>query len=143
MGDAVLELEGVTKRYGGFLAVDRVSLLAPRGKILGLLGPNGAGKTSTLRMILGITPPDEGKIVVFGKAVYRPSGRLLRIDADKIEAGSDADQFFGKIPPGVPAQRAIGKAPVMNGKGGVNAIFGKWPGSETDEQVAEALRRLS
>ena len=62
-------------------------------------------------------------IVVFGKAVYRPSGRLLRIDADKIEAGSDADQFFGKIPPGVPVQPTLGKAPVMNGKGGVNVIF--------------------
>ena len=62
MGDAVLELDGVTKRYGGFLAVDRVSFGAPRGKILGLLGPNGAGKTSTLRMILGITAPDEGAV---------------------------------------------------------------------------------
>ena len=82
-------------------------------------------------------------IVVFGKAVYRPSGRLLRIDADKIEAGSDADRFFGKIPPGIPVQPTLGKAIVMNGRGGVNAIFGKWPGSESDEQVAEALRRLS
>ena len=75
MGDAVLELDGVTKRYGGFLAVDRVSLLAPRGKILGLLGPNGAGKTSTLRMILGITAPDDGKIGVFGKL---PGGRSVQ-----------------------------------------------------------------
>jgi ABC-2 type transport system ATP-binding protein len=44
MGDAVLELTGVTKRYGDFLAVDRVTFDAPRGVILGLLGPNGAGK---------------------------------------------------------------------------------------------------
>jgi len=80
MGDAVLELDGLTKRYGDFLAVDRVSLLAPRGKILGLLGPNGAGKTSTLRMILGITVPDQGRIAVFGKqpgrAVQRRVGYL-------------------------------------------------------------------
>ena len=80
MGDAVLQLDGVTKRYGDFLAVDRVSLTAPRGKILGLLGPNGAGKTSTLRMILGITPPDSGAIAVFGKlpgrAVQRRVGYL-------------------------------------------------------------------
>jgi ABC-2 type transport system ATP-binding protein len=80
MGDAVLDLDGVTKRYGDFLAVDRVSLTAPRGKILGLLGPNGAGKTSTLRMILGITPPDSGTIAVFGKqpgrAVQRRVGYL-------------------------------------------------------------------
>jgi ABC-2 type transport system ATP-binding protein len=75
MGAAVLELSGVTKRYGDFLAVDHVSLTAPRGKILGLLGPNGAGKTSTLRMILGITPPDEGTIAVFGR---QPGGRAVQ-----------------------------------------------------------------
>jgi ABC-2 type transport system ATP-binding protein len=68
MGDAVLELSGVTKRYGDFVAVDRVTFAAPKGKILGLLGPNGAGKTSTLRMILGITPPTDGKLAVFGRA---------------------------------------------------------------------------
>jgi hypothetical protein len=82
-------------------------------------------------------------IVVFGRAVYRPSGRLLRVDADKIGAGSDADQFFGTIPHGIPAQPIVGKTPATAGKGGVNAIFGKWPGAESDEQVAEALRRLS
>ena len=74
MGDAVLELTGVTKRYGDFLAVDRVSFDAPKGRILGLLGPNGAGKTSTLRMILGITTPDEGKLSIFGK----PPGRSVQ-----------------------------------------------------------------
>lgn len=74
MGDAVLELSGVTKRYGDFLAVDRVTFTAPKGKILGLLGPNGAGKTSTLRMILGITPPTDGKVEVFG----RPPGRSVQ-----------------------------------------------------------------
>src|SRR5882757_186710 len=74
MGDAVLELTDVTKRYGNFLAVDRVSLVAPRGKILGLLGPNGAGKTSTLRMILGITTPDDGTLSIFGK----PPGRAVQ-----------------------------------------------------------------
>ena len=57
MSDQVLELAGVTKRYGDFTAVKDVSFVAPRGKIVGLLGPNGAGKTSTLRMILGITSP--------------------------------------------------------------------------------------
>ncbi|MCE9523891.1 MAG: ATP-binding cassette domain-containing protein [Alphaproteobacteria bacterium] len=74
MGDAILELTGVTKRYGDFLAVDRVSFAAPKGRILGLLGPNGAGKTSTLRMILGITAPDAGTLAVFGK----PPGRAVQ-----------------------------------------------------------------
>jgi ABC-2 type transport system ATP-binding protein len=80
MGDAVLELSGVTKRYGEFVAVNRVSFAAPKGKILGLLGPNGAGKTSTLRMVLGITAPNEGRISIFGKqpgrAVQRRIGYL-------------------------------------------------------------------
>ena len=67
MGNVVLELDGVSKRYGDFLAVDRVSFSAPKGQIVGLLGPNGAGKTSTLRMILGISPPSEGRISIFGK----------------------------------------------------------------------------
>lgn len=74
MGDAVLELTGVTKRYGDFLAVDRVTFGAPKGRIVGLLGPNGAGKTSTLRMILGLTTPDEGAVSIFGK----PPGRSVQ-----------------------------------------------------------------
>ena len=74
MGAEVLELTGVTKRYGEFLAVDRVSFSAPKGRILGLLGPNGAGKTSTLRMILGITAPDDGTLSIFGK----PPGRAVQ-----------------------------------------------------------------
>jgi ABC-2 type transport system ATP-binding protein len=77
MGDAVLELSGVTKRYGEFVAVDRVTFSAPKGSILGLLGPNGAGKTSTLRMILGITPPSAGKVSVFGRQPGRSVQRRI------------------------------------------------------------------
>jgi ABC-2 type transport system ATP-binding protein len=77
MGDAVLELSGVTKRYGDFLAVDRVTFTAPKGRIVGLLGPNGAGKTSTLRMILGITPPTDGKVAVFGRQPGRSVQRRI------------------------------------------------------------------
>jgi ABC-2 type transport system ATP-binding protein len=71
MENPVLELKDVTKRYGDFTAVDRVSFAAPAGRIVGLLGPNGAGKTSTLRMILGISSPSAGSITIFGK----PPGR--------------------------------------------------------------------
>jgi ABC-2 type transport system ATP-binding protein len=77
MGDADLELSGVTKRYGEFVAVDRVTFSAPKGRIVGLLGPNGAGKTSTLRMILGITPPSAGKVTVFGRQPGRSVQRRI------------------------------------------------------------------
>ncbi|MDP1631357.1 MAG: ABC transporter ATP-binding protein [Caulobacter sp.] len=68
---AALELEGVTKRYGAFTAVDDLSFTASRGQILGFLGPNGAGKTSTIRMVLGLVEPTAGRINVLGAADAR------------------------------------------------------------------------
>ena len=64
--DPVLTLDGVTKRFGGHVAVDGLSLAIPRGCIYGFLGPNGAGKTTTLRMVMSILLPDEGVINVLG-----------------------------------------------------------------------------
>lgn len=64
--DAALKLEHVTKRYGDFVAVDDLSYEAKAGRIMGFLGPNGAGKTSTIRMILGLMDPTEGRITVLG-----------------------------------------------------------------------------
>jgi ABC-2 type transport system ATP-binding protein len=61
---AALALDGVTKRYGGFTAVDHLSFQVKPGRILGFLGPNGAGKTSTIRMILGLIAPTAGSISV-------------------------------------------------------------------------------
>ena len=63
----MLEVSGLTKRYGGTLAVDGLSFKTSTGRILGFLGPNGAGKTTTLRMLLGLTVPTEGTAVVEGK----------------------------------------------------------------------------
>ena len=65
--NSALVLEGVTKRYGDFTAVDDLSFTAEAGKILGFLGPNGAGKTSTLRMALGLVAPTAGRISVLGE----------------------------------------------------------------------------
>jgi ABC-2 type transport system ATP-binding protein len=61
-----LELREVRKSYGGLVAVDGVSLAVPGGCIFGLLGPNGSGKTSTIRMIMDITAPDAGEVLLFG-----------------------------------------------------------------------------
>ncbi len=61
-----LELSEVTKTYGDFTAVDRLSLVVPTGSVYGFLGPNGAGKTTTLRMILEIIRPTSGSIAVLG-----------------------------------------------------------------------------
>ncbi len=57
-----LEVRGIRKVYGATAVVDDVSFHAPQGRILGVLGPNGAGKTTIIRMIMGITAPDQGEI---------------------------------------------------------------------------------
>jgi len=62
----MIELSGLTKRYGDFTAVDHLDLKIARGEIFGLLGPNGAGKSTTILMILGLTEPDGGSVRVDG-----------------------------------------------------------------------------
>lgn len=62
----MIELAGLTKRYGSFTAVDGINLTIPSGELYGLLGPNGAGKTTTMRMIAGILHPTAGSIRIAG-----------------------------------------------------------------------------
>ena len=65
--EATLKVENVTKRFGEFTAVDDLSFNVRAGRVFGFLGPNGAGKTTTIRMVVGITAPDEGSIELFGQ----------------------------------------------------------------------------
>ena len=65
--EATLRVSNVTKRFGEFTAVDDLSFDVRPGRVFGFLGPNGAGKTTTIRMIVGITAPDEGEIRLFGE----------------------------------------------------------------------------
>ena len=60
----MIELTGLTKRYGSFTAVDAIDLTVPKGELFGFLGPNGAGKTTTLRMIAGILRPTAGTVKI-------------------------------------------------------------------------------
>ena len=65
-GGAVIETADLTRRFGDFTAVDRVSFKVERGEIFGLLGPNGAGKSTTFKMLCGLLPPSSGKALVAG-----------------------------------------------------------------------------
>lgn len=67
--DVSLRVAGVTKRFGEFTAVEDLSFTVRSGRVFGFLGPNGAGKTTTIRMIVGITAPDEGSIELFGERI--------------------------------------------------------------------------
>ncbi|HEV8360667.1 MAG TPA: ABC transporter ATP-binding protein [Candidatus Thermoplasmatota archaeon] len=75
---AVVEARGLTKRFGGLLAVDRLDLAIEGGTCFGFLGPNGAGKTSTMRMIGGTSPPTAGELRVFGLDVASRRAEIKR-----------------------------------------------------------------
>src|ERR1044071_5457746 len=66
-----LRLQGVTKRFGDFLAVDDLSLTVPAGSFFALLGASGCGKTTTLRMVAGLEEPTQGLISLGGKDITR------------------------------------------------------------------------
>ncbi|HEY2961092.1 MAG TPA: ABC transporter ATP-binding protein [Pyrinomonadaceae bacterium] len=67
--DVTVQLDGVSKSFGDFTAVKELSLTVRAGRVFGLLGPNGAGKTTTIRMIVNITAPDSGTIMLFGGTI--------------------------------------------------------------------------
>jgi ribosome-dependent ATPase len=67
--EIAIEAEGLTKRFGDFVAVDHVSLRIARGEIFGFLGSNGSGKTTTMKMLTGLLPASEGSAKLFGQAV--------------------------------------------------------------------------
>jgi branched-chain amino acid transport system ATP-binding protein len=77
---ALLEVENVTKRFGGIVALDGVSFAAEPGEIVGLIGPNGAGKTTAFNVITRLYTPDEGEVRFEGKSLLDvpPSGVVKR-----------------------------------------------------------------
>lgn len=76
----MIEAQGLSKRYGDFVAVDDVSFVVEAGEIMGFLGPNGAGKTTTILMLLGILKPDQGSARICGEKVgpaHKETRRLV------------------------------------------------------------------
>ena len=80
----VIQTEGLSKRYGSTLALDRLDLTVGEGEVYGYLGPNGSGKTTTIRLLLGLHRPSDGRAELFGVDAWRepgrrsPAGRLRR-----------------------------------------------------------------
>jgi branched-chain amino acid transport system ATP-binding protein len=72
MSDVVLDVSGVSKRFGGLQALQDVGVQISRGEVYGLIGPNGAGKTTFFNVITGLYTPDSGRFTLAGKA-YKPS----------------------------------------------------------------------
>jgi ABC-2 type transport system ATP-binding protein len=76
MTDPVIVVENLTRKFGDFVAVDHVSFSVASGEVVGYLGPNGSGKTTTIRMLLGLLRPDEGRGRVLGYDVVTQSEQV-------------------------------------------------------------------
>ncbi len=87
--DPMIEIEGLTKRFGPFVAVDNVSFTVPKGQVLGFLGPNGAGKSTSMKMITGFLSMTAGRVSVCGHDV----------ETDAMAA----QKRMGYLPEGAPA----------------------------------------
>jgi ABC-2 type transport system ATP-binding protein len=93
-GNLMIEVRGLTKRYGDKLAVDNLTFTVEPGKVTGFLGPNGAGKSTTMRLILGLDRPSSGEAMVHGKQYQglnypmREMGALL--EAKAVHGGRSA-----------------------------------------------------
>lgn len=107
----MIEVRGLTKRFGNTLAVDQLSFDVKPGIVTGFLGPNGAGKSTTMRMIVGLDNPNAGTAMIKGKA-YRDSAAPMRevgalLDAKAIHGGRSAYQHLQWVAKagGIPARR--------------------------------------
>jgi branched-chain amino acid transport system ATP-binding protein len=85
--DVLVRARGVTKRFGGLLAVNKVDFDIPRGSIVSLIGPNGAGKTTFFNMITGFYTPTGGEIIFDGKPVaWRRGGKVKSLSPHRVTA---------------------------------------------------------
>src|SRR5207247_1019508 len=73
MSETVIRVENLTRRFGDFVAVDHINFDVHQGEVVGYLGPNGSGKTTTIRMLLGLLEPSDGKATVLGFDAFKQS----------------------------------------------------------------------
>src|SRR6516165_5866184 len=78
-GQVVVETKELTKKYGKFLALDRLTLSVERGQILGFVGPNGAGKTTTIKILVGLARPTSGSARIAGVDCVAAARQIKRL----------------------------------------------------------------
>jgi ABC-2 type transport system ATP-binding protein len=109
--DAMITVDRVTKRYGGFTAVDDVSFTAEQGRVTGFLGPNGAGKSTTMRIMVGLTPASHGSVTIGGlsyKDIPNPGRHVgVLLDASAQHSGRTGREVLvlGQSTMGLPPSR--------------------------------------
>jgi ABC-2 type transport system ATP-binding protein len=97
--EAEIRTEGLTKRYGSTLALDRLDLTIAPGDVYGFLGPNGAGKTTAIRLLLGLHRPRAGRAWLFGLDAWHaasPTALSLRLGRGSLVAWLAGGYVFGR-----------------------------------------------
>jgi ABC-2 type transport system ATP-binding protein len=95
MTELMLQTDGLTKRYGRRVVVDRLCLNVARGDIFGFLGQNGAGKSTVIRMALGLVRPTNGRVLLLGHDMVKHPLRALRRVGAIVEAPAFYENFSG------------------------------------------------
>jgi ABC-2 type transport system ATP-binding protein len=107
----MITVEGLTRKYGAFTAVDDVSFVCQPGRVTGFLGPNGAGKTTTMRVMVGLTPPTSGRVTIGGhlyQDIPNPGRHVgVLLDASAQHAGRTGREILelGARTMGLPGSR--------------------------------------
>jgi ABC-2 type transport system ATP-binding protein len=107
----MIKVEGLTRRYGDFVAVDDVSFECQPGQVTGFLGPNGAGKTTTMRVMVGLTQPTRGRVTIGGhlyQDIPNPGRHVgVLLDASAQHAGRTGREILalGALTMGLPMSR--------------------------------------
>ena len=119
----MVSLDGLSKRFGPLVAVDRVSFAVGRGEVVGFLGPNGAGKTTTMRMLTGFVAPSAGSARVMG--------------FDVVTEPIEAKRRIGYLPEGAPLYGDMAVRAFLNFIAEMRGLRG----SEKARRIADAVAR--
>ena len=119
----MLEIKGLTRQFGQFIAVNNVSFSVESGEVLGFLGPNGAGKSTTMKMVTGFLSPTSGTAVVCGDDVTRDSIAVKR--------------HIGYLPEGAPLYEDMTPAGLLGFVANVRGLTGADRRSAIDNAVAK------
>ena len=117
----MIKVEKLTKRFGGFTAVNGIDFEVQKGEIVGFLGPNGAGKSTTMRMLSGFLPPTSGKAEVAGFDVF----------ADSLQAR----EHIGYMPENVPLYTDMRVNEFLRYRAALKGV----PGRRLRERVGDVL----
>ena len=123
--DPMLQIEGLTKRFGSFVAVDNISFNVSCGEVLGFLGPNGAGKTTAMRMVTGFLTPTAGTAYVGGH--------------DVTKAPIEVKRSIGYLPEGAPLYEDMTPAELLDFIANVRGLTG----IEKQDAITKAADRIN